>query len=562
MENEPDVKQGHKNSDQKSQNQNFLALTDDYLIEKSKLRKSFGRKEVLFFSICSVIGLDTIGIIAAAGPEAISWMAVLAIVFLIPASMVMAELSAAFTVQGGPYMWVRLAFGRLAGASTAVISGLKSPIWFGGILTFVAVATAETFFMENSQMSQFSFYRFALAFIWIGILAANFSFRVGKWVPILGGLSRLILIPFFTITVIIFGIANGLRGVAFSDFGLSYDGLLASIGIILFAFLGLENVSSASDEMTHAKRDLPYAAFRTSALAMFLFGIPILTVLLVLPIGQVNGLTGFVDALKSAFTVYGGNIAEDGTVTLSGAGNFLGAAAGVLIIIAIFSTGVTWLMSTNRNFAMACFDGAGPRWIAFTNPRYGTPVRLNNMTGVIASVILMLGYQLNDGDISKYFGVAIGFAIAMSLVTYLAIFPAFWVLRNKFPDAHRPYRVPAHRTVSIWLTIVVAFGIIQLSIPGFGDKWFSDAYRPAGWVADQGRPYYLTGLSVLLVAVLIAVIFWFIGKHNLNASRKQDKAESIDKTVADELVTTNTQTNEGSVNGDQATSHEEPSADK
>ena len=502
---------------QTAQSSNPYDLTNDYLIEKSKLRKSFGRKEVLFFSICSVIGLDTIGVIAAAGPEAISWMAVLAIVFLIPASMVIAELSAAFTTQGGPYIWVRLAFGRFAGAVAATISWLKSPIWFGGILTFVAVSTAETFFMAGSQMSQFSFYRFALAFIWIGIIATNLSFKVGKWIPILGALSRLILIPFFTITVIIFGIANGLRGVAFSDFGLSFEGLLATIGIILFAFLGLENVSAASDEMTHAKRDLPYAAFRTSALAMVLYGIPILTVLLVLPIGQVNGLTGIVDALKSAFTVYGGSIAEDGTVTLSGAGTYLGAFAGVLIIIAVLSTGVTWLMSTNRNLAMACFDGSGPRWIAYTNPRYATPVRLNNISGIVASAILILGYRLNDGDIAKYFGVAVGFAIAMSLVNYLAIFPAFWVLRNKYPNATRPYSVPAHRTVSIWLTLVVAFGIVQLLAPGFGDKWFSDAYRPAGWIANQGRAYYLTELALILAAVLIAGIFWFIGKRNLQS---------------------------------------------
>ena len=529
---------------QKSQSANALDLTGDYLAEKSKLRKSFGRKEVLFFSICSVIGLDTIGVVAAAGPEAISWMAVLAIVFLIPASMVIAELSAAFTAQGGPYLWVRLAFGHLTGSIAAVISWLKSPIWFGGILAFVAVATAETFFMSGTQMSQFSFYRFSLAFIWIGIITANLSFKVGKWVPILGGLSRLILIPFFTITVIVFGIANGLRGVVFSDFGLSFDGLLATVGIILFAFLGLENVSAASDEMTHAKRDLPYAAFRTSALAMLLYGIPILTVLLVLPIGQVNGLTGFVDALKSAFTVYGGSIAEDGTVTLTGAGSYLGAFAGVLIIIAVFASGVTWLMSTNRNLAAACFDGSGPRWIGFTNPRYGTSVRLNNITGIVASAILILGYRLNDGEVAKYFGVAIGFAVAMSLVNYLAIFPAFWVLRNKYPEATRPYRVPAHRTVSIWLTFVIAFGITQLLAPGFGDRWFDDAYRPAGWVADQGRPYYLTELAVLLVAVLIAVGFWYIGKRNLAATSIRHKAVAAHQQASEPTEDSDGQTKE------------------
>lgn len=504
---------------QESKSSNPFALTSDYLTEKLKLRQSFGRKEVLFFSICSVVGLDTIGVVAAAGPQAMSWMAVLAIVFLIPASMVIAELSAAFTVQGGPYLWVRLAFGRLVGILTAAITWFKSPIWLGGVLAFVAVATAETFFMSGAQMSQFSFHRFALAFIWLGIITANVSFRAGKWVAVLGFLSRLILIPFFTITVIVFGIANGFGGVGFADFGLSFDGLVASIGIILFAFLGLENVSAASDEMTEPKHDLPYAAFRTSALAMLLYGFSILAILLVLPISQVSGMTGFVDAIKSAFTIYGGSIAEDGAVTLTGAGSFLGAFAGVLILVAIFSTGVTWLMSSNRNLAMACFDGAGPRWIAFTNPRYGTSERLNNITGVVASGVLLLGYRLTDGDVAKYFGLAVSFAVASSLVIYLAVFPAFWVLRNKYPDVNRPYRVPAHRTVSIWLTLVVAFGVTQLLAPGLGDEWFSDAYRPAGWVADQGRPYYLTQLVALMAVILVAVAFWLIGRRNLASVR-------------------------------------------
>jgi amino acid transporter len=297
----------------------------------------------------------------------------------------------------------------------------------------------------------------------------------------------------------------------------------------MFAFLGLENVSAASDEMTHAKRDLPYAAFRTSALAIILYGIPIMTVLLVLPINQVTGLTGFVDALKSAFTVYGGSIAEDGTVTLGGAGVYVGAFAGVLIILAVFASGVSWLMSTNRTLAMSCFDGAGPLWLAHTNPRYGTSVRINNITGFMASAILIIGYQFVDGDSAKYFGVVISFAVALTLITYLGIFPAFWVLRNKFPDVHRPYQVPAHRTVSIWLTVVVAFALIQILAPGFGDKWFSDLYRPAGWVGDQGRSYYLAQLAVLGVIVVKGTAFWAIGRRALNkVALSEPEAEQAD----------------------------------
>jgi len=318
-----------------------------------------------------------------------------------------------------------------------------------------------------------------------------------------------------------------MQGVAFSDFGLSFDGLILTIPIILFAFLGLENVSAASAEMRYAKRDLPYAVFRTTAFAMFIYSIPILAVLLVLPVNRVDGLAGFVDALKTVFTVYGGGIAADGTVTLSGAGVYFGGIAGVLIILTIFSTGVTWLMSTNRNLAMACFDGSGPRWLGHTNPRYGTPVRINNITGIIASAILILGYQLNEGDIAKYFGVAISFAVAASLLTYLGIFPAFWVLRDKFPEISRPYKVRAHRTVAIWLTLVVAFGISQLLAPGLGDRWFGNDYLPAGWLGDQGRPYYLTQFGVLLVMIVIAAGFRALGRSRSQAIAPVEIGEEL-----------------------------------
>jgi amino acid transporter len=110
----------------------------------------------------------------------------------------------------------------------------------------------------------------------------------------------------------------------------------------------------------------------------------------------------------------------------------------------------------------------------------------------------------------------------MTLVTYLGIFPAFWVLRNKFPEVNRPYRVPAHRTVSIWLTLVVVIALTQLLAPGFGDSWFSDLYRPAGWVIGQGRPFYLTHFAVIGVAVAFATVCFVIGSYNRNKSSEAE----------------------------------------
>jgi hypothetical protein len=83
----------------------------------------------------------------------------------------------------------------------------------------------------------------------------------------------------------------------------------------------------------------------------------------------------------------------------------------------------------------------------------------------------------------------------------------------------------------------VAFGITQLLAPGFGKSWFGDEFRPAGWVVDQGVSYYLTQLSVLLVIVLIAGVFWLFGRQNLAAN--SGKSEESESEVAEQSPTSN-----------------------
>ncbi len=502
---------------------NPATRTDEYVAQTGRLNKLFGRKETLFFTIASVVGIDTIGVVSAAGPVAFSWMAILTLVFVIPAAMVFAELSSAFPSQGAPYMWVRLAFGRLIGTISNTFYWARNPIWFGGTLALVAITAAETFFMSGSQMSEFSFYRFGFAFIWLGVIAANYSYKVGKWVPALGTLARLALLSLFTITLVAYGIKNGLRGVAFVDFGLSFPGLLAILGIVLFSYFGLESSSNATAEMVNHKRDGIYAIFRGTGVSIVMFLVPIFGVLLVLPVDQVTGLTGFIDACKAAFTVYGGSIAEDNTVALTGAGFYMGELAGALIILSVFSSGVSWIMGSSRALAVSANDYAAPRALGVINPRYGTPVRINNISGIIASITMALAYIISDGDNAKYFGVALSVAITTTLVTYLMVFPAFLRLRFKFPNVKREYLVPASKTVSIWLTIVVGFAIVQMLMPGLGEAWFGDEFRPAGWDASQGTTYFLTALIPLVVIKLIGIIFWAIG--HFTEKRELERAQ-------------------------------------
>src|ERR1700756_26574 len=172
--------------------------------ESAKLQRHFGRFDILFFLICTIVGVDTIASVASSGGEAFTWMIVLAVVFFIPQALLFAELGSAFPQEGGPYFWTRLAFGRLAGAVNNFLYWITNPVWIGGTLAISCIGAVQVFFNHGNSVPTAVFYIIALAFVWVSIVAAITSFSVGKWVPTAGAFARFLLLAMFIITVIVF----------------------------------------------------------------------------------------------------------------------------------------------------------------------------------------------------------------------------------------------------------------------------------------------------------------------------------------------------------------------
>src|SRR5436853_2834197 len=83
------------------------------LAEKAKLIKSLRRFDMVFFTVCAFVRLDTLGTVASNGPQGFLWLVILAVVFVAPYMLLMAEVGSTFTQEGGPYEWMKLAWGRL-----------------------------------------------------------------------------------------------------------------------------------------------------------------------------------------------------------------------------------------------------------------------------------------------------------------------------------------------------------------------------------------------------------------------------------------------------------------
>ena len=61
--------------------------------EKRKLKKSLFRFDMIFFTICAIVALDTIGQSSSYGAQAIFWLLISGLTFLIPYGLITAELA-------------------------------------------------------------------------------------------------------------------------------------------------------------------------------------------------------------------------------------------------------------------------------------------------------------------------------------------------------------------------------------------------------------------------------------------------------------------------------------
>jgi glutamate:GABA antiporter len=440
--------------------------------EKSKLRRVLGRFDLVLFTACAIVGLDSVAQAAEAGAQAITWLLISLVLFLIPYGMLTAELGAAFPVEGGPYEWARMAFGRAAGAVTAILYWLSNPLWVGGTLTAATIESLNTFVLSKPMSTGWEIV-VGLVFTWVTVGLAIIAFRIGKWGPNIGTFVKIAVVAIFTELFIAYQVQHG-RPVGAStaaDLKPSLDGFLTAIGILVFLWVGFELSNGASEEMRNPKRDVPKMIVGSGIIAAVLYGLVILGIIMVIPSAGLSNVAGFADAYSAVATV------------LHSHG--LNVVFSILIILTLIGSGAVWLEGADRTQAIAALDGAAPAWMGkFTS--FGTPIAVNLSSGVVASAMCVFVLLVTKGSLASFFAVMLALTVSTTTLSYLFIFPALTILRRRHPGVERPYRVPggmAGAWAAVLITeLFVVVTVVTLVWPGAINAMFGQSYSvQANW---------------------------------------------------------------------------------
>lgn len=185
-------------------------------------------------------------------------------------------------------------------------------------------------------------------------------------------------------------------------------------------------------------------------------------------------------------------------------------------------------MGADRTYAIAALDRTAPKLLGRFSGRYGTPIAVNTMSGIMATIAIaaaILITALNGGKTPALFSIVLGFTVSTTTLSYTLIFPVYLILRYKYPHIRRPYKVPGGM-LGAWIVTLLPF--LYTAIAGVFILVPVD-------VSSSGVPrftYELTEFTALGVIVLLTAIFYLWGHLE-----KRNRDVVIELNFAEEGVT-------------------------
>lgn len=250
----------------------------------------------------------------------------------------------------------------------------------------------------------------------------------------------------------------------FGDYG--WSGIFRAAGVVFFAYIGFDAVSTAAQEAKNPQRDMPIGILASLVVCTILYILVSLVLTGIVPYTELNvpdPIAVAVDAARNA----------DGTPALAWLSPLvkIGAIAGLSSVILVM------LMGQPRIFYAMSRDGLIPGVFSRLHDKYRTPYTATIITGLVAMFIAGV-FPINV--LSEL--VSIGTLLAFVLVCLAVI-----ILRVIRPDVHRPFRTPLVPFVPIAGILVCLAQMVSLPLP----TW----ERLAAWLALGMLIYFFYGVA-------------------------------------------------------------------
>lgn len=435
------------------------------------LRRSIGLFQLTLIGVGGTIGTGIFFILSEAVPvagPAVIWSFVIAGVVAGLTAICYAELAGSLPVSGSSYSYAYTTLGELPAMGVAAcllleygVSGAAVAV---GWSQYVNQLLGNLFGFELPQALSYSPEEGGIINLPAMVLIAICALLLirGTKESVLAN-TIMVLVK---IAGLLFFIAAAFTGwntdhlANFAPHG--FTGIMAGSGLIFFSFVGLDAVSTAGEEATNPRRNLPIAIMTALVVVTTIYVLVAVAAL------------GAQDQSKFEGQSAGLSAILENIVGSSWPGTIIAAVA----VLSIFSISLVVLFGQTRILYSMARDGLAPRIFHRVNPRSQTPVA-NTM--IVASCIALVAGLLPINFLAEMTSIG-------TLAAFIVVSLAVIVLRRREPGLTRSFKTPFHPLIPV------------LSIAG------------CLWIVKDLRP-----ITILVFGIWVTVVLaWYLiaGRKN------------------------------------------------
>ncbi|HZU33676.1 MAG TPA: APC family permease, partial [Candidatus Angelobacter sp.] len=413
---------------------------------KSQLRRAMGFWDVLLFNIAAVLGPRWVAAAAHNGTSSISLWVLAAVLFFLPTSLIIIELSTRFPSEGGLYVWSKEAFGDFHGFVAGWSYWIYTFFYFPGLLT---ASVAMSVYIGGPKWGHLASSPSYLLWASLGLLAVAVILNIvgldiGKWLQNAGGVST------YAPLIMLAGIGFYLWFHHGSATPFSWKSSLPVWNLdtvnfwsnIAFAFTGMELVCAMSEEVREPRKTFPRAIYASAVLIASIYILATVALMALQSPEKTDVRNGVFQAISSSSAMLGigwfGVLAAL-LVTVGNAGGVGATVAGVA-----------------RVPFVAGIDHYLPAFFGKIHPRFKTPYISILVQAGISMVVLVFS-QINATVVEAY-----QFLVDMAVILYFVPFLYMYAAAIKL--AYRRDRETTAQAVlvpggkpGIWITGALGF---------------------------------------------------------------------------------------------------------